>query len=75
MAKAAARKPAANPQQQAIQDALAHVEKAFGKGALMRLGDKPRTTIKGISTGVLSVDLALGGAGVPRGRIVEIYGP
>jgi len=55
--------------------ALAQVEKQFGKGAIMRLGDRPETVVEGISSGALSLDLALGGGGFPRGRIVEIFGP
>lgn len=51
------------------------VEKQFGKGAIMKLGDSTAEPIAGISTGALSLDLALGGKGVPRGRIVEMFGP
>ncbi len=54
---------------------LSQIEKQFGKGAIMRLGDAPETVIEGISTGSLSLDMALGGAGLPKGRIVEIFGP
>lgn len=59
----------------ALESAMGQIEKNFGKGAMMRLGDKPVTEISGISTGVLSLDLALGGVGIPKGRIIEIYGP
>lgn len=59
----------------ALKSTLAMVEKQFGKGAIMRLGDSPVEPIEGISTGALSLDLALGGRGVPRGRIVEMFGP
>ncbi|MBX3459108.1 MAG: recombinase RecA [Planctomycetes bacterium] len=55
--------------------ALAQIEKTHGKGSLMKLGDAPKVEISGISTGALSFDLALGGRGIPRGRITEIYGP
>ena len=55
--------------------ALAQIEKNFGKGAIMRLGDDIPVNVEAISTGSLSLDLALGIGGVPRGRIVEIYGP
>lgn len=55
--------------------ALKHIDKAFGKGALMRLGDKEVEPIEAISTGSIGLDLALGIGGVPRGRVVEIYGP
>ncbi len=54
---------------------LAQIEKQFGKGSIMRLGDRPEVPIEGISTGSLSLDLALGGAGIPKGRIVEVFGP
>ncbi len=60
---------------QAVDMAMSQIEKNHGKGSLMRLGDKPTVEINGITTGALSIDLALGGKGIPRGRIVEIYGP
>lgn len=59
---------------QAVQMAMAQIEKNHGKGSLMKLGDAPPVQIPSISTGALSLDLILGG-GIPRGRIVEIYGP
>ena len=59
----------------ALETALAQIEKNFGKGAIMRLGDDIPVNVEAISTGSLSLDLALGLGGVPRGRIVEIYGP
>ena len=59
----------------ALATALAQIEKQFGKGAIMRLGDDIPVNVEAISTGSLSLDLALGIGGVPRGRIVEIYGP
>lgn len=55
--------------------ALEQIEKDHGKGSVMRLGDKPVTKISAISTGSLSLDAALGIGGVPRGRIIEVYGP
>ncbi len=58
----------------ALELALGKIEKDFGKGSLMRLGDKPDEKIPVIPTGALSLDLALGIGGVPRGRIIEIYG-
>jgi len=58
-----------------IEDAISSIEKQYGKGTIMRLGDKPNHDIKVISTGCLSLDFALGVGGVPRGRIIEIYGP
>ena len=59
----------------ALQSALAQLEKSFGKGAVMRLGDRPDMNLEAIPTGSLSLDAALGIGGVPRGRIIEIYGP
>ncbi len=61
--------------EKALETALAQIEKNFGKGAIMRLGDDIPVNVEAISTGSLSLDLALGIGGVPRGRIVEIYGP
>ncbi len=62
--------------EKAIDLALSQIEKQFGKGAIMRLGnDEPLPDVAAISTGALSLDLALGVGGVPRGRITEIYGP
>ncbi|EIT88432.1 recombinase A [Parascardovia denticolens IPLA 20019] len=61
--------------QAALDTALAQVEKTFGKGSAMRLGDKPVQHVEVIPTGSLALDLALGIGGLPRGRIVEIYGP
>ena len=59
----------------ALDLALAQIEKNFGKGSLMKFGDSPVQGIEGISTGILSLDLALGGQGIPYGRVSEIYGP
>lgn len=61
--------------QKSLDLALKQIDKAFGKGALMRLGDKEIVPIESISTGSLGLDLALGIGGVPKGRIIEIYGP
>lgn len=61
--------------EKALKATLSLVEKQFGKGAIMTLGEQSSQPIEGISTGALSLDLALGGAGVPRGRIVELFGP
>jgi len=61
--------------QEALKQALSQIEKQFGKGAVMRLGDQTKMQVEGISTGSLSLDMALGIGGVPRGRIVEMYGP
>ncbi len=57
-----------------LKSALAQIQKEFGEGAIMSLGDVASQEIEGISTGALSLDVALGGKGIPRGRIVEIYG-
>jgi RecA protein len=59
----------------ALEAALKHIDKAFGKGTLIRLGDKQVEAIDSISTGSLGLDLALGIGGIPKGRIIEIYGP
>ena len=59
----------------ALDSALKAIDKTFGKGTLMRLGDKPVEEIEAISTGSLGLDLALGIGGVPKGRMIEIYGP
>ena len=65
-----------DPQREkALTAALSQIERQFGKGAMMRLGDSPREKIPSISTGSLGLDIALGIGGLPRGRIVEIYGP
>ena len=61
--------------QKALENAIKQIDKAFGKGALVRLGDKQVEKIDAISTGSLGVDLALGIGGIPKGRIIEIYGP
>lgn len=60
---------------QALGNTLGQIEKNFGKGAVMRLGDKPAVNLDVIPTGALSLDLALGVFGIPKGRIIEIYGP
>src|SRR5947209_18471716 len=68
-------KPMADNQDKELKNALAQIEKQFGKGAIMQLGDGAIQEIQGISTGAVSLDVALGGKGLPRGRICEIYGP
>lgn len=60
---------------QALGRAVSQIEKTFGKGSIMRMDEAAYLSIPGISTGALSLDLALGGKGIPRGRIVEIFGP
>src|SRR5215468_2365197 len=59
----------------AVEAALANIEKKFGKGSIMRLGEKEISDIPAISTTSLSIDAAIGVGGVPRGRIIEVYGP
>jgi recombination protein RecA len=61
--------------EQALKAALTQIEKQFGKGSVMRLGERPNLSVEAISTGALNLDIALGVGGVPRGRIVEIFGP
>jgi recombination protein RecA len=61
--------------EQALERAMAQIEKAYGKGSIMRLDGDDVPVIPGISTGALSLDLALGGRGLPKGRVVEIFGP
>jgi len=65
----------AEDREKALATALGQIEKQFGKGSVMRMGDKIDLGIESIPTGALSLDLALGIGGLPRGRIVEIYGP
>jgi hypothetical protein len=60
--------------QKALDAALAQIDRAFGKGSAMRLGSKEKIDIETISTGSLGLDIALGIGGLPRGRIIEIYG-
>ena len=77
----ASKKPAyeapspAEDKQKALETALHQIEKNYGKGAVMRLGDKPEMNVDAIPTGSLALDAALGIGGLPRGRIVESYGP
>src|SRR6185436_9839542 len=59
----------------ALDIALAQIDKQFGKGAIMKMGERTNMNIEAISTGALALDLALGIGGLPRGRITEIYGP
>ncbi|MBR4287902.1 MAG: DNA recombination/repair protein RecA, partial [Clostridia bacterium] len=59
----------------AIETAMGQIEKKYGKGSIMKLGENATMNVSAISTGSLSLDLALGIGGVPRGRIIEIYGP
>ncbi|MGZ5390218.1 MAG: hypothetical protein ACXWDH_08965, partial [Aeromicrobium sp.] len=59
----------------ALDNAMAQIDRAHGKGAVMRLGDQARAPIEVIPTGATALDIALGIGGLPRGRVVEIYGP
>ncbi|MEU6861628.1 recombinase RecA [Glycomyces sp. NPDC046736] len=65
----------AQDKSRALDLALAQIDKQFGKGSVMRLGEKPKQNVKTISTGSISLDVALGVGGLPQGRIIEIYGP
>ena len=65
----------ATDKKKALQTAISQIEKNFGKGTVMRLGDKPEMNVDAIPTGSLALDAALGIGGVPKGRIIEIYGP
>ena len=83
MAKSKAAKPQVqsissedqDARKKALEAAMSQIEKQFGKGSVMRLGDQQTAQIESISTGALSLDIALGVGGLPRGRIIEIYGP
>ena len=71
----ATKKTTAEAKKDALTTALAQIEKQFGKGAVMKLGDNAAMQVDAISTGSLGLDMALGVGGVPRGRIIEVYGP
>jgi len=64
-----------NDRQKALDTALAQIDKQFGKGSIMRMGEKTSMGIEAVPTGALALDIALGVGGLPRGRVVEIYGP
>ncbi|MFN7244649.1 MAG: recombinase RecA, partial [Dietzia cercidiphylli] len=74
-AKSGTRTGVAQNREQALELALAQIDKAYGKGSVMRLGDDTRPPVQVIPSGALSLDVALGIGGFPRGRVVEIYGP
>lgn len=74
MSKAEANKSDKEGKSKALGLALETIEKQFGKGSIMKLGDAHKTNVETVSTGSLSLDLALGG-GIPKGRIIEVYGP
>ena len=59
----------------ALEAAMSQIEKQFGKGSVMKLGEFKAMEVEAISTGALSLDMALGIGGVPRGRIIEVFGP
>ena len=61
--------------QKALDAALAQIDRAFGKGSAMKLGQKEAMQVESISTGSLGLDIALGVGGLPKGRVVEVYGP
>ena len=65
----------ASDKKKALETAMAQIERTYGKGSIMRLGANSRVVVESIPTGSLALDLALGIGGVPRGRIIEIYGP
>ncbi|MEG2939927.1 MAG: ATPase domain-containing protein, partial [Oscillospiraceae bacterium] len=65
----------ATDKKKALDTAIEQIEKQYGKGSIMRLGENVSMNVDSISTGSLTLDLALGIGGVPRGRIIEIYGP
>jgi recombination protein RecA len=64
-----------NPKREAVQLAIESIQKQFGRGAIMRVGEAPLQAVEVIPTGILPVDIALGVGGIPKGRIVEMYGP
>ncbi|HLC94455.1 MAG TPA: recombinase RecA [Patescibacteria group bacterium] len=64
-----------NPKLQAVSLAIEQIQKQFGKGAIMKLGEKTSMAVEVVKTGILPLDIALGVGGVPKGRIVEVYGP
>ena len=69
------KKMGADDKDKALESALGQIERAFGSGSIMRLGDNKNVDIEAISTGSLGLDEALGIGGLPKGRIIEIYGP
>ena len=64
-----------NDKMKAIENAMSQIEKQFGKGSVMKLGEHSTANVDAISTGCLELDIALGIGGVPRGRIIEVFGP
>jgi recombination protein RecA len=75
-ANAESSKPSATtPEQKALNNTISQIEKTFGAGAIMKLGEGSHMEVEGVGTGALSLDLALGGKGLPKGRIIELFGP
>ena len=67
--------PSPVDREKALETALAQIDRQFGKGSVMRLGSEDRAPVEVIPTGSIALDVALGVGGLPRGRIIEIYGP
>lgn len=68
-------KDASNPKNKAVELAIEQIRKQFGKGAIMKLGENPTSPVEKIPTGIIPLDVALGIGGIPKGRIIEIFGP
>ena len=68
-------KDAINPKNKAVELAIEQIRKQYGKGAIMKLGENPISAVEKIPTGIIPLDIALGVGGIPKGRIIEIYGP
>ena len=82
MAKATTKKQTTNPGEQtpeekkkALATAISQLEKSYGKGTIIKMGENPKMNVSAVSTGSISLDMALGIGGLPRGRIIEVYGP
>ena len=73
--KVAAKKTTETSKDSALERAIAQIEKQYGTGSIMKMDESQHRKIDGISTGALSLDIALGGSGIPRGRVIEFYGP
>jgi recombination protein RecA len=71
----ATKSPAMSAEQKALNNTISQIEKTFGAGAIMKLGEGSHMEVEGVGTGALSLDLALGGKGLPKGRIIELFGP
>jgi len=74
-ADAAHKQPSAQTKSDSLERAIAQIEKQYGAGAIMKMDDSSPRKIDGIGTGAMSLDIALGGSGIPRGRVIEFYGP